>query len=186
MSFKFELHTQPEVPLEAEVLSPACLCDLKQDQVKGLSMLHGNQSVEVGDFFDVHKSSDGVLRLEGDLSRVKMIGAGMTAGHVIIDGHAGAHLGIGMSGGQIEVTGNASDWVGPEMEGGRIIVRGNAGHMIGAAHRGSPIGILGGEIIVFGNAKNEIGGGMRRGLIAIGGDAGDFVGGAVGGDPGNR
>ena len=116
------------------------------------------------------------LRVVGDVFRVKMIGAGMTHGRIIIEGNAGMHLGAAMSGGEILVEGNAADWVGSGMLGGRIVVKGNAGHLVGSALRGESVGNRGGEIIIHGNTGNEIGSGMRRGLVAVGGNSGDFTG----------
>lgn len=176
MSLELTLHTAPEVPLEAEVLSPQRLSGLSAPELARLQVVHGNRAAELGEFFRVTGTGDGEVHLTGDLSRVKLIGAGMSGGRLIIHGPVGMHLGAGMTGGEIEVEGNADDWVGPEMAGGRIIVRGNAGHLTGSAYRGSAVGLRGGEIIVFGNAGNEVGHGMRRGLIAIGGDTGDFTG----------
>ena len=176
MHTELTLVTAPEVPIEAECLSPAHLAGLSQAGIERLQMMHGNRTVRVGDFFRVTGNGQLSLRMEGDLSRVKYIGAGMTEGEIRIDGSAGMHLGMGMSGGVIRVSGNASDWVGPEMSGGRIEVMGDAGHMVGSAYRGQHTGIQGGEILIHGNVKNELGSAMRRGLIAVGGQAGDFVG----------
>jgi len=64
--------------------------------------------------------------LEGDLSRAKQIGAGMTQGKITIHGDAGMHLGATMRGGEIAVHGNAGDWAGAEMQGGLIRIMGNA------------------------------------------------------------
>ncbi len=175
MSLALTLQTPPTVPLEAEVLSPARLAGLSARDAAKLSVIHGNQRAELGDFFQFGGTADGELHLTGDLTRVKLIGAGMAEGRVVVHGSAGMHLGAGMTGGEIVVEGDAGDWVGLEMAGGRIVVKGNAGHLVGGAPRGSSIGMRGGEIIVSGNAGNEIGNGMRRGLIAVGGDAGDFT-----------
>ncbi len=176
MSLNLTLHTPPAVPVEAEILTPNGTAGLDDAAVASLAVLHGNQRVPIGDFFRVRGRGNGVIHLEGDLSRIKHIGAGMSAGQVIIHGDVGAHLGAGMSGGEIHVNGNAGDWVGPEMSGGRITITGNAGHMVGSAYRGSTTGMLGGEIIVHGDVKNETGHAMRNGLIAVGGNAGDFTG----------
>jgi formylmethanofuran dehydrogenase subunit C len=176
MSLDFTLHTAPAVPLEAEVLSPAHLAGLSPLEAARLVVVHGNQSAELGEFFRVSGTPNGEISLTGDLSHVKLIGAGMAEGRLVVHGSVGMHLGAGMTGGEILVEGDAGDWVGPEMSGGRIIVKGNAGHLVGSASRGSPAGLQGGEIVVFGNAGNEVGGGMRRGLIAIGGNTGDFTG----------
>lgn len=176
MTLALTLRTEPAVPLEAEVISPGRLAGLSPRDAARLTVVHGNQSAELGEFFEVDGAADGELRLTGDLGRVKLVGAGMSEGRIVVHGSAGMHLGAGMSGGEILVEGDAGDWVGAEMSGGRIVVRGNAGHMVGAPYRGSPVGMRGGEILVFGSAGNEVGSGMRRGLVAVAGDTGDFTG----------
>ena len=176
MSLRLTLRSAPDVPMEADCLSPHRLVGMSLETIERLPVFYGNRQTALADFFTVTGRPGDVLQLEGDLSRIKHIGAGMTGGEIHIEGNAGAHLGAEMAGGTIVVSGNAGDWVGPEMRGGRIIVRGNAGHMAGSAYRGSPIGMHGGEIIIHGNAQNEAGHGMRSGLIAIGGNCGDFPG----------
>ena len=174
---KLSLHTQPQVPLEAEVLSPDKLIGLSETESAALPVYHGNDLVTLGDFFSISgQADDGLIEVEGDLSSVKLLGHAMSQGRLIINGNVGAHLGADMSGGEITLNGNAADWVGREMLGGRIVINGNAGHMVGSAVRGSSSGMQGGEIIIHGNALNEVGNGMRRGLIVIGGDSGDFTG----------
>jgi formylmethanofuran dehydrogenase subunit C len=176
MSLTLTLHTQPDVPLEAETLVPQRFEGMTAAQVAAAKVLYGNQHAALGDFFRVEGRPDGELRIVGDVFRVKMIGAGMTHGRIVIEGNTGMHLGAAMSGGEILVEGNAADWVGEEMSGGRIVVKGNAGHLVGSALRGEHVGTRGGEIIIHGNAGNEVGSGMRRGLIAVGGNSGDFTG----------
>ncbi|HUF36727.1 MAG TPA: formylmethanofuran dehydrogenase subunit C [Gemmatimonadales bacterium] len=176
MTLDLTLHTVPAVPLEAEVITPSRLAGLSPLETAKLTVVHGNQSAELGEFFRVDGAAEGEIHLSGDLARVKLVGAGMTDGRIVIHGPAGMHLGAGMSGGEIVVEGNAGDWVGAEMTGGRIVVRGDVGHMVGAPHRGSRVGMGGGEILIFGSAGNEAGSGMRRGLVAIAGDSGDFTG----------
>ncbi|HET9700840.1 MAG TPA: formylmethanofuran dehydrogenase subunit C [Burkholderiales bacterium] len=176
MSLTLTLHTQPDVPLEADAIAPERFEGMSAGQIAGTALQYGNQRANIGDFFEVEGDADGEIRVAGDASRVKRIGSGMTRGRIVIEGDAGMHTGAAMAGGEIRVEGNAGDWLGAEMSGGRITVTGNAGHMVGSALRGARPGVLGGEIIVHGNAGNEAGGGMRRGLIAIGGDSGDFAG----------
>lgn len=174
---KLSLHTLPQVPLEAEAICPDTLLGKTVDEISVLSVFHGNNEMKLGDFFHVSPGSgNDTVEVEGDLSRVKLLGHAMSKGRLVIRGNAGAHLGAAMSGGEIIVEGNAADWAGREMSGGRIIIKGNAGHMLGSAVRGAPIGMLGGEIFVYGSAGNEVGHGMRRGLIAVGKDSGDFTG----------
>ena len=176
MSLRLTLHTTPEVPVEADCIAPHRLAGMSPAAIERLAVFHGNRQTALADFFSVTGQPGEILQLEGDLSRIKHIGAGMTGGEIHIEGNAGAHLGAEMVAGTISVSGDAGDWVGPEMRGGRISVRGNAGHMAGSAYRGSPVGMTGGEILIHGNALNEVGHGMRAGLIAIGGECGDFAG----------
>lgn len=174
---KLILHTLPEVPLEADVISPDKLMGKNKSEVASLTVFHGNNEHKLSDFFTINgEVKDGEVEVEGDLSKVKLLGQDMSTGLLKIKGSVGTHLGAEMSGGEIIVTGDAGDWVGREMLDGRITVKGNAGHMVGSAVRGASVGMQGGEIFIFGNAKNEVGNGMRRGLIAIGGDSGDFTG----------
>ena len=176
MSIKLNLHTQGDVPLEMNCITPDAIKNLSQSGVEHLEVVHGNDSARLGDFFTVKGKGQEIIHIEGDAGTIKYIGAGMSRGQIHVDGDVGMHLGCGMSGGQITVNGNAGDWVGPEMSGGRIVINGDAGHMVGSAYRGQSVGILGGEIFVHGNAKNEVGSAMRRGLIVVGGNAGDFTG----------
>lgn len=176
MSLKLKLHTQPDVPLEADCISPDRLQNLTENEINALTVFHGNRQVSLAEFFNCSGSYDGEIIVEGDLANVKHVGSVMSQGKLIIEGDIGVHTGAAMSGGEIIIEGNSSDWLAPEMTGGRIIVKGNAAHMVGSGYRGSSIGMQGGEIIVHGNVKNETGHVMRRGLIAIGGSAGDFTG----------
>jgi formylmethanofuran dehydrogenase subunit C len=169
-------HSTTTIPVEAECLTPNNLAGKTAAEISGLPLQHGNVQVPLAEFFTAAgDAADENIVIEGDCSRVKWIGAGMTRGRITIHGNAGMHLGAEMSGGEIALHGNAGDWVGAEMRGGRIHVHGHAGHLVGAAYRGSRAGMRGGVILVEGNAGNEIGGTMRRGFIAIGGDTGDFV-----------
>jgi len=165
------------IPIEAECLTPDHLANKAVTEIAALPLQHGNAQVRLAEFFDIKgDGSDREIVIEGDCSRVKWIGSGMTGGRITIHGNAGMHLGAEMVGGEIQLYGQAEDWVGAEMKGGRIHVHGNAGHLVGAAYRGSRFGMRGGVILVDGDAGNEIGGTMRRGFIAIGGNTGDFAG----------
>lgn len=176
MSLNLSLHTLPEVPVEADVICPDKIIDTNESALSALTVYHGNEITALGDFFKIQGKYDGEIRIEGDLSRIKHLGSGMSNGRMIINGNVGQHIGAGMSGGEIIVEGDATDWVAPEMAGGRIIIKGNAGHMVGSAYRGSKVGMQGGEIIVHGNVRNEAGHAMRNGLIVVGGNSGDFTG----------
>lgn len=173
MTLTLTLREQPDVPLQAEVLTPDRLA--AADDVADLPLWHGNECTRVGEFFAVSGDGDDV-RLEGDLSRVDYVGAGMTAGRLTVTGSVGAHAGAGMRGGELRIDGDAGDWAGAEMRGGTLTIQGAAGDRLGGAYPGARAGMRGGEIIVHGDAGHRAGEGLRRGLIAVAGRAGDATG----------
>src|SRR5919198_5466750 len=173
MTLTLTLREQPDVPLEADVLTPDRLADA--DDVAALPVWHGNERTRVGEFFAVSGGGDDV-RLEGDLSRVKFVGAGMTAGRLTVAGDVGMHAGSGMRGGELHVEGDAGDWAGAGMRGGRLVVRGSAGRQLGGVYAGQRAGMRGGEIVVHGDAGAQAGAGLRRGLIAVAGRLGEAAG----------
>ncbi|MFL5974853.1 MAG: formylmethanofuran dehydrogenase subunit C [Solirubrobacterales bacterium] len=170
------LRDEPTVPLETEGLSPDRLATRRRGEVEAFAVWHGNQRAQVGDFFAVSGSAGEELRVEGDLRRVKFLGAGMTAGRMTIVGDAGMHTGAGMRGGELVVAGAVGDFAGVGMRGGRLVVEGSAGHHLGGHQPGARAGMRGGEVIVFGDAKEQVGAGLRRGLIAVAGRVGDAAG----------
>jgi formylmethanofuran dehydrogenase subunit C len=175
MTLTLTLREEPVVPLEAEVLCPDRLAGAGRDEIEALPVWHGNERTRVGEFFAVSGSGDDV-RVEGDLSRVKLVGAGMTAGRLTVAGDVGIHAGAGMRGGELHVEGDAGDWAGAGMRGGRLVVRGSAGRQLGGVYAGERAGMRGGEIVVHGDAGALAGAGLRRGLIAVAGRIGDGTG----------
>jgi formylmethanofuran dehydrogenase subunit C len=171
-----KLKQQPQVPLEAEVLSPDVLSELSNEQIRAQIVYHGKRQCALGDFFEVEGERSEHLEIHGDLHRVRWLGRGMSRGRLIVHGSVGMHLGALMTGGEIEVHGDAGDWVGAEMKNGLIRVHGNAGGQVGAAYRGSLSGMRNGTILIAGTAGLEVGMRMRRGTIVIAGAAKDFTG----------
>jgi len=169
----------PEVPLEAERITPAVLRGKSRKEIPALPLLYGNEKAQVGDFFRVRASDQGAdihIHVEGDLSKVKYLGDNMNSGLLTISGPAGMHLGRGMTGGEIRADGDVGGFLGAGMQGGLIQVRGQAGHMAGAAYIGDKQGMSGGCIIIHGLCGNEAGTRMNGGLLLICGNAGDFAG----------
>ncbi|HEY7622564.1 MAG TPA: formylmethanofuran dehydrogenase subunit C [Solirubrobacteraceae bacterium] len=175
MSLTLTLREQPAVPLEAEVLTPDRLAGASRAEIEALSVWHGNEATRVGEFFAVSGNGDDV-RLEGDLRRVKFVGAGMTAGRLTVAGDVGMHAGAGMRGGELQVEGDAGDWAGAGMGGGTLVVHGSAGRQLGGVYAGERAGMRGGEIVVRGDAGEQAGAGLRRGLIAVAGRVGEAAG----------
>ncbi len=126
MTLTLTLREQPAVSLETEALCPDRLAGANQGEIEALPVWHGNERMRLGEFFTVSGSGDDV-RIEGDLSRVKFVGAGMSAGRLTVAGHVGMHAGAGMRGGELHIEGDAGDWAGAGMHGGRLVVRGSAG-----------------------------------------------------------
>jgi formylmethanofuran dehydrogenase subunit C len=169
------LREDPVVPLEADVLSPDRLAGASRHEIEVLPVWHGTERTGLGEFFAVSGAGEDV-RLEGDLSRVKHVGAGMTAGRLTVAGDVGMHVGAGMRGGELHVEGDAGDWAGAGMRGGTLVVGGSAGRQLGGVYPGERAGMRGGEIVVHGEAGAQAGAGVRRGLIAVGGRVGDAAG----------
>ena len=176
MPLTLSLREQPTVPLEAEGLSPDRLAGLRRAEVEALPVWHGNRRAQLADFFTVSGSGDQELRIEGDLRRVKFLGASMTAGRLTVTGDAGMHTGAEMRGGELVVEGDVGDFAGTGMRGGRLVVGGSAGHHLGGAYPGERSGMRGGEILVHGDAGDQMGAGLRRGLIAVAGRVGGAAG----------
>ena len=175
MTLTLTLREQPAVPLEAEGLTPDRLAAASRTEIEALPLWHGKQPTRVGEFFSVTGSGDDV-RVEGDLRRVKLVGAGMTAGRLTVAGDVGMHAGAGMQGGELHVEGDAGDWAGAGMRGGRLVVRGSAGRQLGGVYPGERAGMRGGEIVVHGDVGAQAGAGLRRGLIAVAGRVGEAAG----------
>ena len=69
MALNLKLHTQPEVPLEADCICPDKLQSLENNEISSLILFHGNRQVQLGDFFDCNGVFDGeivLLRLNMD------------------------------------------------------------------------------------------------------------------------
>jgi formylmethanofuran dehydrogenase subunit C len=170
------LREPPAVPLETEGLSPDRLAGLHNGEIEALTVWHGNRRAQLADFFSVSGAGGEELRMEGDLRRVKFLGAGMSGGRLIVAGDAGMHTGADMRGGELVVEGDVGDFAGTGMRGGRLVVRGSAGDQLGGAQAGERAGMRGGEILVHGDAGEQAGAGLRRGLIAVAGRTGDATG----------
>jgi formylmethanofuran dehydrogenase subunit C len=176
MPLTLSLREQPAVPLETDGLTPDRLAGRPRAEIEALTVWHGNRRARLADFFTVSGDGDADMRVEGDLGRVKFVGAGMMDGRLTIAGDAGMHTGAEMRGGELIVEGDVGDFAGTGMRGGRLLVRGSAGHELGGALPGERAGMRGGEILVHGDAGDRIGAGLRRGLIAAGGHVGETAG----------
>ena len=153
------LKKEPEIPLEADVISPDIFGGKSIDEINALDLYIGNETVKLEEYFEVKGDSGDAdelkITIEGNLSKVKRIGEKMSAGEIEINGDVGMHVGNQMTGGKITVNGNTNDWAGAMMEGGELIIKGDTGHYTGAAYRGFWKGMQDGIIKVEGKIGNE-------------------------------
>jgi formylmethanofuran dehydrogenase subunit C len=140
------LKDQPNVPLEAEVLSPDVMAALANDEIRALPVYLGKRRRRLDDFFSVEgnaadwagaEMSGGVIRIRGNAGG--QVGAayrgslsGMTDGTILIDGTAGLEVGMRMKRGMIAIGGLVRDFAGLQMKGGTIVLRSGAELRTGA------------------------------------------------------
>src|ERR671918_1791670 len=91
MALTLTLREPPIVPLETEGVSPDRLAALRRAEIEALAVWHGNRRAQLGDFFAVSGDGEDELRIEGDLARVKFLGAGITGGRLVNARDAGMH-----------------------------------------------------------------------------------------------
>ncbi len=168
-----------EARLEVEGLAPDRLAALSASAIERLPVWFGGRQAHLGDVFHVRGGGEARVRVEGLLSRVDGIGAGMAGGELLVIGDAGARVGAGMSGGRLDVEGSVSDDAGLAMSGGVLRVAGDAGDRLGAATPGASKGMSGGEIVVAGAAGADAAARARRGLVVVCGPVGDQAGRAM-------
>ncbi len=193
MSLRLTLRAWPFPPgMEAEApdLLPERLAGRSREKIAELAVRVGRRTERLGDVFDIAGALDagsgqalgrsaaggGEVVLCGDLRPFTRLGAGMTAGRMIVAGPAGPCAGADMRGGRLEIEGDADRRAGEGMTGGVLVVRGSAGDDLGGAGPVATRGLNRGAILVTGNAGARAGRRMRRGLIAIGGEAGPLLG----------
>lgn len=169
------------LPVYADSICPDVFADKSLKEISELKLWEGNKQRTIGELFDVQGTpfdpdEDAVIRLVGDLQKVRTVGCNMSFGKLLIEGDIGMRLGEGMKGGEIIVKGNVDSWVGCMMEDGKIEIHGSAGDYVAAPYRGSTEGMKNGVIVIHGDAGNEVGCYMRNGMISIEGNVGEFVG----------
>jgi formylmethanofuran dehydrogenase subunit C len=171
-----------QVPVEADVLTPDQLFGKSEAEIKAVKVWWGNKQENAGDLFDVSVSGDAgsaddvKIVFEGNLARVKRIGAGMKAGEIEARGDVDMHVGAMMEGGRVVVKGNANCWAGGEMHGGELLIEGDAAANLCAMYRGAEKGMTGGKVTVNGSADELVGQYMAGGEILIKGNADRLAG----------
>lgn len=170
-----------KISVEAENISPDKFAGKSEKDIQSLEAYMGNHKTTLGELFSIKVEGTGAaadtkIVMEGNFSRVKRIGEGMTAGLILIKGNVDMHLGAKMSGGKITLSGNADSWAGREMKGGELIIEGDARYYLGAGYRGETCGMRGGKITVMGSALDFLGEHMCGGEIYVKGNVGILAG----------
>jgi formylmethanofuran dehydrogenase subunit C len=169
---------QFRAPLMATCITPDLFEGKSVGELAELPVYEGNQKKKLGDLFkiEVDSAEASTITINGDVSKVKRVGMGMTKGEIVINGNAGMHLGEKMSGGKITVNGNAGGWTGSSMKGGVIEIHGDASDYLASPYRGTSVGMRGGEIVVDGKVGSDSACYMKGGVIKIRGGAGRYLG----------
>jgi formylmethanofuran dehydrogenase subunit C len=170
--------TLRQLPLGRLDLSPLlpALTEGGPAALAALPLTIGNRRLPLAELFTVSGEDPLDLVLEGDLSRVDGIGAGLQAGRLHVAGAAGNFLGHEMNGGEIRVAGAVGDFAAAAMRKGRITIAGDAGDYLGGPLPGAMKGMSGGLVVVNGSAGARCGDRLRRGAILVAGAVGDYAG----------
>jgi formylmethanofuran dehydrogenase subunit C len=165
-------------PITADCINPDIFQGKKTAEISKLPVHEGNKQCKLSDLFKIEEdAAEAIITINGDVSQVRRIGAGMKTGEIIINGNVGMHLGEKMAGGKITVNGDAAQWAGASMKKGLIEIHGNAGDYLASPYRGSTEGMKGGKIVVDGDVGADSGTYLHGGLIKIkGNNVGQFLG----------
>jgi len=175
--------TAPPFRVDASPLLPAALASLPVAEIAWLMLPAGNDTVAVGDLFDVSRDDapaggahdEPALVIDGAGAWLDRVGARLDAGRLIVRGTAGDCAGLRMTGGTLAIEGDAGGFVGCEMRGGRLDVSGDCGDFAAGALPGDMEGMSGGTLTIRGHAGARLADRMRRGLVLVGGDAGAYA-----------
>jgi len=172
---------QPDLYLELEHLTPDTFAGKSAGEIAKLPVYMGKETDTIGDFFTVQGDAGATARetaiiINGDCTRMKYIGAKMTAGEVVVNSSCDMYTGSWMGGGKLTVNGNVNAFCGLAMKGGEFTISGSAGNYLGAAYRGDWRGMSGGVIRVRGNAGSDIASFMTGGTLIVEGSADIHIG----------
>jgi formylmethanofuran dehydrogenase subunit C len=166
-------------PINADCINPDIFQGKDTAEIANLTVFEGNKLRKLQDLFKIEEDTAETpnITINGDVSEVRKIGAGMKNGEIVINGNVGMHLGEKMAGGKITVNGDVCQWAGASMKKGIIEIHGNAGDYLASPYRGTTDGMKGGKIVVDGDVGSDSGAYLHGGLIKIkGNNVGQFLG----------
>jgi len=171
----------PELYLECEKVNPDAFAGKTADQIAKLPGYQGKEISTLGDYFTVTgdagaTAADTKIVINGDCTKMKYIGAKMTAGEVVVNSTTDMYTGSWMTGGKLLIKGDVHSFCGLAMKGGEFIIEGDAGNYLGAAYRGDWRGMSGGVLRIKGNAGSDVATFMTGGELIVEGDVDIHIG----------
>jgi formylmethanofuran dehydrogenase subunit C len=166
-------------PITADCINPDVFQGKDTAEISNLIVFEGNKQRKLCNLFKIEEDNltTPTITINGDVSEVRKIGAGMKTGEIVINGNVGMHLGEKMAGGKITVNGDVCQWAGASMKKGLLEIHGNTGDYLASPYRGSTEGMKGGKIVVDGDVGSDSGAYLHGGLIKIkGNNVGQFLG----------
>lgn len=172
-----QIHSPPQ-RLDCRALQPTALHDRPLAELAAMTLRAGRRQYRLDELFRIRADDDGEpgLHLSTLDGRCDLIGAGMTAGRLQVNGDAGDAIAQGMQGGQLTVTGDCGDLAGSGLVDGTLRIHGQAGDGVGAPPGGQRQGQRGGLIHISGPCGERAGEAMRRGVLLIEGHCGRLLG----------
>lgn len=172
---------EPELYLECETLNPDAFAGKKTAEIAGIPAYQGKEETTLGEYFTITGEAGATaaetrIIINGDCSKMKYIGAKMSAGEMIVNSDTDMYTGGWMTGGTLLVKGSVHSFCGLGMEGGEFTIEGNAGNYLAASYRGDWRGMQGGVLRVKGNAGSDICTFMNGGEVIIEGDVDIHIG----------
>jgi len=116
------LKTAPTLYLEADCITPDSFAGKSKDEILALPVYEGRECYKLGDYFEIageigETPENTKIVVNGYCSKVKYIGAKMSAGEVIVNSSADMYTGAWMRGGKLTIMGNVDSFSGLGMEG---------------------------------------------------------------------
>src|SRR4030043_1185616 len=94
-------------PVIADCVCPDVFKDKSLEEIRELQVWEGNKQKQLGKLFRIEETSqkDPIVTIQGNVSKLRRIGARMKEGEILVNGNVGMHLGEEMRGGGITVQG---------------------------------------------------------------------------------
>jgi formylmethanofuran dehydrogenase subunit C len=155
----------PELYLECENVNPDVFAGKKADQIAKLGAYQGKEIATLGDYFTIAgeagaTAADTKIVVNGDCTKMKYLGAKMTAGEMVVNSACDMYTGSWMKGGKLVVNGDVHSFCGLAMAGGEMIIEGDVDIHLGTHMEG-------GKIVLKGNANRRVGGQLVKGEIYV-------------------